>query len=93
MGDTIAVNVSNDSTVLDEREFVVEGIANENSWSVRGRIIHAFRCLLESLNATTFHAMPFLLIKVIVVSPLIGVGAVLSPALWATRQDIMEGLQ
>ncbi|WP_106766262.1 ABC transporter permease [Paenibacillus faecalis] len=50
-------------------------------------------CLLESLNAATFHAMPFLLIGLVVASPMIGAGAVLYPALWATRQDVIKALQ
>lgn len=50
-------------------------------------------CLLESLNASTITASPILLIGLVVVSPLIGAGAVLFPALWATKQDVMEGLQ
>ncbi|WP_428912125.1 ABC transporter permease [Niallia sp. Krafla_26] len=50
-------------------------------------------CLLEGLNATTFNTMPILLISLVIASPLIGAGAVLSPALWATRQEVMKGLQ
>ena len=50
-------------------------------------------CLLESLNATTFPSMPLLLGGIVVVSPLIGAGAVLFPALWTTRQDVMNGLR
>lgn len=50
-------------------------------------------CLLESLNATTFPSMPLLLGSIIVLSPLIGMGAVLFPTLWATRQDVMKGLR
>ncbi|MFT9819302.1 FtsX-like permease family protein [Lysinibacillus sp. NPDC056185] len=50
-------------------------------------------CLLQSLNATTFPSMPLLLGGIIVLSPLIGMAAVLFPALWATRQDVMKGLR
>jgi len=50
-------------------------------------------CLLQSLNATTFPSMPLLLGGIIVLSPLIGMAAVLFPALWATRQDLMKGLR
>lgn len=50
-------------------------------------------CLLESLNATTFPSMPLLLGGIIVLSPIIGMAAVLFPALWATRQDLMKGLR
>ncbi|GIN73321.1 hypothetical protein J14TS2_37960 [Bacillus sp. J14TS2] len=50
-------------------------------------------CLLQSLNATTIPSMPLLLGGIIVFSPLIGMGAVLFPALWATRQDVMKGLR
>lgn len=50
-------------------------------------------CLLESLNATTFPSMPLLLGGIVSLSPLIGMGAVLFPALWATKQDVMKGLK
>lgn len=50
-------------------------------------------CLLESLNATTFPLMPLLLGGIIGLSPLIGMGAVLFPALWVTKQDVMKGLK
>ena len=50
-------------------------------------------CLLQSLNATTFPSMPLLLGGIIVLSPLMGMGAILFPALWATKQDVMKGLQ
>lgn len=50
-------------------------------------------CLIVSLHATTFVALPVLLIGLVVASPFIGAGAVLFPALWVTRQDMVRALQ
>ncbi|MBO1001246.1 FtsX-like permease family protein [Pseudogracilibacillus auburnensis] len=55
-------------------------------------VISAY-CLLESLNAQTFHALPILQTGLIIASPIIGAVAVLFPALWATRQGVMKALQ
>ncbi|WP_163581448.1 ABC transporter permease [Gracilibacillus saliphilus] len=49
-------------------------------------------CFMENLNANTFATLPYLLIGLVVTSPLIGAGAVLFPALWATKQDLMKEL-
>lgn len=50
-------------------------------------------CLIEGLNAQTFDALPTLQIGLVIASPIIGAIAVLFPAIWGIRQDVMKALQ
>lgn len=50
-------------------------------------------CFIQGLDANTFAVLPKLLLGLFFLSPLIGLGAVLIPALWATRLDLMKGMR